>query len=118
MVKTINSKAPELLDLIRLDKLNVAEASKLASLPVRDRAKLLRLANGHPLNRATVKSLTTQVRNEARVCSAKRHAKRIHADDNQNVLTGDMQILWEHLDELSVDMRNAPQENSRKADTQ
>ena len=104
MVKAIKGKAPELLDLIRLDKLNVAEADKLASLPARDRAKVLRLANGHPLNRTTVKSLITQARNDARIRSAKRHAKRICADDNQNVLTGDMQNLWEHLDDLSVDM--------------
>ena len=103
-VKAIKGKAPELLDIIRADDLNVTEATKLASLPVRERGKVLRLANGHPLTSATVKSLTTQVRNETRVRSAKAYAKSNKVGRGQDIITGDMGVLWKRLKDDSVDL--------------
>ena len=45
-VKRIGKKAPELVEEIRIGRINVPDAQKLADLPKRERTKLLKMVNG------------------------------------------------------------------------
>jgi predicted RNA methylase len=103
-VKAVSQTAPELLVMIRAGNLTVTNATKLASLSAQERNKVLRLANGHSLTSSTIKSLTTEVRNQSRVRSAQRYAKSNKAGRGQNIIVGDMSILWKRLKDNSVDL--------------
>jgi len=103
-VKAISRQAPELIDEIRSGRVNVSDAQKLVTLSQSERKKVLRLANGQPLTSKAIKGLTTEVRNQSRNRSARAHAKKAKVGRGQDIITGDMGILWKRLEDNSVDL--------------
>jgi hypothetical protein len=100
-VKAIRATAPELIERIRGGQLNVPNARRVADLSPSLRQKVLREANGREIGRYGLASLIKKVRLEERREQARRARK---PGGDQNILVGDMGILWKRLADDSADL--------------
>lgn len=101
-VKSISQSAPELVDKIRSGQLTLPDAKRLAGLPQPERKKVLQLANGHANGK--LKRLINRVRVEARKQEAESYRRANGAGQQQNILVGDMRLLWKRLEDDSADL--------------
>ena len=102
VVKSIQQKAPELLDQVRNGIIGVPDAKKLAKLPEADRRELLGKCNGHPLGSGELHGLLMEVRKEQRQKAAVAFARQ--SNDDGDILIGDMGILQDRLADGSADI--------------
>jgi DNA (cytosine-5)-methyltransferase 1 len=101
--KAIQAAAPELVERIRDGRINIPEARQLARASHSIRGKVLgALDNGGAKKK--VSRLIREAIVADRKASARRYADRNGADDDQNILHGDMGLLWERLKDESVKM--------------
>lgn len=100
--KGIRQSAPELIEEIRGGKLTVTDAKRLAELPVPQRKAVLKRANGEANGK--LKKIIKAVQIEERKKEAKRFQITYGGSDDQNILVGDMGILWNRLADGSVDL--------------
>jgi hypothetical protein len=101
VVKSIRATAPELIEKIRGGQLNILNAKRVAGLPPSLRRKVLREANGPEIGRYGLANLIKKVRLEERRAQA-RQARKPGGD--QNILVGDMGVLWKRLADDSADL--------------
>jgi hypothetical protein len=81
--------------------LNIPNARRVADLSPSVRAKVLQSVNGEEVSRFKLADLITQARTEERREKIKK-ARKTRSD--QNLLIGDMSILWDRLKDDSVDL--------------
>jgi len=101
VVKSIGTKAPELLDRVRSGSITVPDAKKLSKLPVDQRQDVLTRCNGHPLGSGDLHEILGEVRKEQREKAAREFATQ--NPDDGNILVGDMGILWDQLKDEEAD---------------
>ncbi|WP_417737755.1 DNA methyltransferase [Rosistilla oblonga] len=103
-VKEISATAPELLDKIRAGAVGVPSAIKVSKMILSDRQRLFELANGSPLTSKKLTELTKKVRNEARSSAAEAFSRTARFGKGQDIVSGDMSLLWKRLADNSVDL--------------
>jgi hypothetical protein len=102
VVKKVSVTAPELIDKIRDGIINVPEAKKLAKLSLRERNRVLAHCDGEPVTAELLQEAIKKTKYEARQRAAKSFAKK--NSGSGNILHGDMGLLWDRLDDNSVDL--------------
>jgi hypothetical protein len=100
-VKSIRATAPELIEKVRSGQLNIPNARRVADLSPSVRARVLQSVSGEEVSRFKLADLITQARTDERREKVKK-ARRAGGD--QNILVGDMGILWDRLKDNSVDL--------------
>jgi hypothetical protein len=99
--KAIRASAPEVIEKVRSGQLSVPNARRVADLPPSQRDRVLREVNGQDVGRYELACLIKKARLEARHEQAKKARK---PGGDQNLLVGDMSILWGRLADNSVDL--------------
>jgi hypothetical protein len=94
VAKAIRASAPEVIEKVRSGQLSVPNARRAADLPPAQRDRVLREVNGQDVGRHELASIIKKARLEARHEQAKKARK---PGGDQNVLVGDMDILWDRL---------------------
>ena len=89
---------------IRSGQLSIPIASKLSRLKPPERATILDRTQGEEINDRRLQELTRSVINESRNQSAKEFARTRTARRDQGILVGDLGLLWDRLDDDSVDL--------------
>ena len=102
-VKAVQKQAPELVEQVRSGKITVPEARELARSTQSIRKKVLGTVNGGGPKKK-VSRLIREATISARKASARRYASTNGAASDQDILHGDMKLLWERLDDGSVRM--------------
>ncbi len=103
-IKRLSQEAPELVPQIRSGQLSVPIASKLSQLKPPERAKILARTQGEEINDRRLQELTRTVINESRSESAREFAQTTRARRDQGIIAGDLDLLWDRLDDDSVDL--------------
>jgi ParB-like chromosome segregation protein Spo0J len=98
MAKALRAAAPDLIEHIRAGCLSIPNARRLASLPAPVRCKVLARVRDGELSRFQLALYITEARHEER-----RETIAPTSKDN-NILVGDMAILWDRLGDASVDL--------------
>ena len=101
--KAIEAAAPELVERIRDGKITVPEARQLARAPQSIRGKVLGTLDDGGAKRKVLRLIREGIVAD-RKASARRYADGIDADGDQNILHGDMGLLWERLEDGSAKM--------------
>lgn len=101
-IKKVKSQAPELMAKIRDGVVNVPEAKKLAKLSPSERNRVLELCNGEPVTADLLQEAIKKAKYEVRQKAAKSFAKK--NGGSGNILHGDMGLLWDRLEDNSVDL--------------
>jgi hypothetical protein len=101
VAKAIQASALEVIEKVRSGQLSVPNARRVADLPPAQRDKVLREVNGQDVGRHELDCLIKKARLEARHEQAKKARK---PGGDQNLLVGDMGILWNRLQDDSVDL--------------
>jgi hypothetical protein len=102
-LKAIEAAAPELVERIRDGKITVPEARQLSRASHSIRGKVLgALDNGGAKRK--VSRLIREAIVADRKASARRYADTYGVDDDQDILHGDMGLLWERLEDESAKM--------------
>ena len=101
--KAIEAAAPELVKRIRDGKITVPEARQLARAPQSIRGKVLGALDDGGAKRKVCRLIREGIVAD-RKASARRYADCIDADGDQNILHGDMGLLWERLEDGSAKM--------------
>ena len=100
-VKAIQACAPEVIEKVRGGQLSVPNAKRVADLSPSQRVKVLQLVNGEEVSRIKLTKLITH----AKIEDCREQAKRARKPgSDQNLLVGDMSLLWERLADASVDL--------------
>jgi hypothetical protein len=103
-IKRLSQEAPELVPKIRSGHLSVPIASRLSRLEPRERTKILDRTQGEEIDSRRLQELTRTVLNESRHQSAKEFARTSRARRDQGILVGDLGLLWDRLEDDSVDL--------------
>jgi hypothetical protein len=103
-IKRLAQEAPELVPKIRTGELSVPIASRLSRLKPPERTKVLDRMQGEEINSRRLHELTRTVLNESRHQSATEFARTIKVSRDQGILVGDLGLLWDRLDNDSVDL--------------
>lgn len=104
LVKNINKHAPELLEKVRSGVIKIPDAAKLAKLPTKERKRVLAMLDGQPVSGNELHEMSKNVRRDLRQRAAKAFARKATPSKNQDILTGSMDLLWDRLDDNSVDL--------------
>jgi len=100
-VKSIQAKAPEVIEKVRSGQLTVPNARRVAELPPSERLKVLQGVDGREMGRYGLSNLMKKVRLEDRHEQAKKVRK---PGSDQNILLGDMDLLWDRVEDDSADL--------------
>ena len=103
-IKRLSQEAPELVPKIRNGQLSVPIASRLSRLKPPERTKVLDRMQGEEINSRRLHELTRTVLNESRCQSATEFARTTKVSRDQGILVGDLGLLWDRLDDDSVDL--------------
>jgi hypothetical protein len=103
-IKRLAQEAPELVPKIRSGQLSVPIATRLSPLKPPERTKILDRTQGGEIDSRRLQELTRTVLNESRSQSAKEFARTKRAGRDQGVLVGDLGLLWDRLDDDSVEL--------------
>jgi ParB-like chromosome segregation protein Spo0J len=103
-IKRLAQEAPDLVPKIRSGQLSVPIASRLSRLKPPERTKILDRTQGEEINSRRLQELTRTVLNESRHQSAKQFARTTKARRDQGIIIGEMGLLWDRLDDDSVDL--------------
>jgi hypothetical protein len=103
-IKRLAQQAPELVPKIRTGELSVPIATRLSRLKPPERTKILDRTQGEEINSRRLQELTRTVLNESRHQSAKEFARTTKARRDHGILVGDLGLLWDRLDDDSVDL--------------
>jgi ParB-like chromosome segregation protein Spo0J len=103
-IKRLAQEAPELVPKIRSGQLSVPIATRLSRLEPPERTKILDRTEGEEINSRRLQEMTRKVLNESRHQSAKEFASTTKSRQNQGIIVGDLALLWDRLDDDSVDL--------------
>jgi hypothetical protein len=103
MKTVMESGDEELLQTILHGKITVHEAKQLVDSPASIRRKVLGIVGNGGAKRKVSRMIREAVIS-ARKASAIRYASTNGAGDDQNIICGDMKLLWKRLDDASVKM--------------
>lgn len=101
-IKKVNATAPDLMKKLRDGVVNIPEAKKLAKLTLKERNRVLELCNGEAVTAELLQETIKKVKYEVRQKAAKSFARK--NSGKRNILHGDMGLLWDRLDDNSVDL--------------
>lgn len=102
--KSIHKLAPEILEKVRSGVLKIPDAHKLAKLPDKERKRVLAMIDGQPVSAADLHEMTKTVHHDMRQRAAKAFARKATGTKDQDILLGGMDLLWDRLDDRSVDL--------------
>ncbi len=102
--KLIREQAPELVEKVRAGVLRIPDAVRLARLPEAERRGVLRHCDGQPMTAHELRDITRQARTETRQRAARAFARSSRSSSNQDILVGDMGVLYDRLQDGSVDL--------------
>jgi DNA methylase/ParB-like nuclease family protein len=104
-VKHISKHAPELLGKVRSGVIKIPDATRLAKLPDKERKQVVAMLDGQPVSGSELHELSKRVHQNLRNRAAKAFARKATASSkDNNILIGSMDLLWDRLDDDSVDL--------------
>ena len=103
-VKNISKHAPELLEKVRSGIIKIPDATKLAKLSDKERKRVVAMLDGQPVSGNELHDICRTVHQDLRNRAAKAFARKATPSKNQDILTGSMDLLWDRLDDDSVDL--------------